>query len=469
MNPEDPSLAVLRGHLPEIFLGPVFLFVGVCACSVAAIRRRGEFRVLLWFGLFIGMYGVRILAEATTVLALAPSSPWPRHLRVIVDFLLVVPGLLFWVELSLGKLRQLILLLAILGASVGILGLGWYFATGSPYKFLIYNNVFAICMLLAVGVVIVVPGLSRKYLVIQSPVLSIALLAIAVVALYVNSSGFLHYRPVPYAEPIAFAAWVLALGYVAVERTFENERRLLSIDNELETARQIQFSILPERTPSVSKLRIAAAYHPMSAVAGDFYQFIQVDQDRLGVLVADVSGHGVPAALISSMLKVAMQSVAAYADDPAQVLRRLNQILSPELRGQLISAAYLWIDTENQRARYSAAGHPPLLCWKNARGELERIESNGLLFGVAPESDYPVCSISINPGDRFLLYTDGMVEPENADGQAFGERQLERVVRDHRSQPAGTFVQEVFSELRRWPPASAAQQDDITLIVIDVL
>jgi serine phosphatase RsbU (regulator of sigma subunit) len=94
----------------------------------------------------------------------------------------------------------------------------------------------------------------------------------------------------------------------------------LTIGSELETAREIQLSILPSEVPSVSNLRIAAACHARSAVAGDFYQFIPVDPHRLGVLVADVSGHGVPAALISSMLKVAMQSVAANADDPSQVL-----------------------------------------------------------------------------------------------------------------------------------------------------
>jgi hypothetical protein len=108
----------------------------------------------------------------------------------------------------------------------------------------------------------------------------------------------------------------------------------------------------------------------MTAVAGDFYEFIPVDQNRVGVLVADVSGHGVPAALIEAMIKVAMQSVASCAREPREGLRGL--ILSGQLRGQLISAAYLWLDTETGKALYSAAGHPPLLCWQ--AGRLERIE-----------------------------------------------------------------------------------------------
>jgi sigma-B regulation protein RsbU (phosphoserine phosphatase) len=259
------------------------------------------------------------------------------------------------------------------------------------------------------------------------------------------------------------------LGYVAVQRTFENERRLLTIENELETARQIQFSILPQSTPVIARLRIAAAYQPMSAVAGDFYQFIPVDPHRLGVLVADITGHGVPAALISSMIKVAMQSVVRFAHDPGEVLRGLNGILSPELRGQLISAAYLWIDTESCCARYSAAGHPPLLYWRSAPGELERIESNGLLLGATSKSDYPARTLPLRSCDRLLIYTEGMTEPESLAGEAFGERQLERVVRDHRSLPASDLLQRVLFELQSWQPPVTPQQDDITLIVMDVL
>jgi phosphoserine phosphatase RsbU/P len=207
----------------------------------------------------------------------------------------------------------------------------------------------------------------------------------------------------------------------------------------------------------------------MTSVAGDFYQFVRSDNHHLGILVADVSGHGVPAALISSMIKVAMKSVAVAADNPAQVLGGLNRILWSEAHGQFASAAYVWIDAEHRNALYSAAGHPPLLCWRNASRAVERIESNGLLFGVEPDSEYPVCRVPLEASDRFLLYTDGVTETENAAGEAFGDRQLERVVGDNRSQPASELSRQVLSELQRWRPAAVTQQDDITLIVVDVV
>jgi len=260
--------------------------------------------------------------------------------------------------------------------------------------------------------------------------------------------------------------FLLSFGYVAVQIVFASERRLLAIENELEVARQLQFSILPTSIPEVRNVRIAVAYRPMTAVAGDFYEFIPVDQERVGFLVADVTGHGVPAALIGSMIKVAMQSVVSCAHDPREVLRGLNRILFSQLHDQLVSAAYLWLDTENGKALYSAAGHPPLLRWRE--GKLERIESNGLLFGVIPDPDYPVCDLSIHPGDRFLLYTDGVIEPENACGDAFGERQLEEVLHRNQSRPPSELSDQLLSEISLWQPAALEQQDDITLIVIDV-
>ena len=205
----------------------------------------------------------------------------------------------------------------------------------------------------------------------------------------------------------------------------------------------------------------------MKAVAGDFYEFIPVDGKRVGFLVADVTGHGVPAALVASMIKVAMKSVVSCAHEPRQVLRGLNGILYGQPRDQLVSAAYLWLDTGGCKALYSAAGHPPLLRWRE--GKLECIGNNGLLFGVIPEADYPVSDLSIHSGDRFLLYTDGVIEPQNDRGDFFGDWKLEQVVRDNQSRPPAEFSDQLLSEIRVWQSASVAQQDDITLIVIDVV
>ena len=144
-------------------------------------------------------------------------------------------------------------------------------------------------------------------------------------------------------------------------------RQLLTIQKELETARQIQLSILPADVPKMEGLDIAARYIPMTSVAGDFYDFIIVDEKHLGILVADVSGHGMPAALIASMLKIALAAQVPHAADPAQVLLGLNQALCGKFEHHYITAAYLFVDMQKRSLTYAGAGHPPLLVWGPAR------------------------------------------------------------------------------------------------------
>jgi len=466
---EDQVLMMLRGQVSGIILGTVFLFIGLAACGIAVVRGGGRIRILIWFGIFSAMYGARILAQMPAAFSLLPRSTWAsRHYVIaIITYLILIPALLFWLELSLGKLRRFLQITVIAASVIGIAGVCSAFITESPYKFMPYNNLLAIWCFLTLAVVNAVPSLAKRFMVIRSRIAAIGTLVLAVAVLYANLQFLFHLPYYPFFEPLAFAVFVFSLGYVAAEKIFADERRLLSIENELEIAREIQSSILPGCAPELKSLRINAAYRPMTAVAGDFYEFVPVDQNRVGFLVADVSGHGVPAALIAAIIKVAMQSVVSSAHDPPEVLRGLNRILSGQLRGQLISAAYLWLDTEIRKASYSAAGHPPLLCWRE--GKLERIESNGLLFGVRSDSDYPVCEMPLHSGDRFLLYTDGVVEPENAVGEPFGDRKLEQVVRNNHSLPPSELSEQLLSEIRHWQPASVTQQDDITLIIIDVV
>jgi sigma-B regulation protein RsbU (phosphoserine phosphatase) len=333
---------------------------------------------------------------------------------------------------------------------------------------MLYNNLLAVFFLLVLITAFAVPRISRKYFVLPSRgVLTVGMLLFAVDAIYGNVMRPLG-RPAPSIwGDLGFAILLFSLGYVAVQMLFANERRLLSIEKELAIAHELQMSILPTGNPELTNLRFTSAYRPMTDVAGDFYEFLVVDQHRVGILVADVSGHGVPAALIAAMIKVALRSVASYAHDPREVLCRLNRILSGQMQDQFVTAAYLWLDTEKRKALYSAAGHPPLLRWRDSK--LEHIESNGLVFGVMPEPEYPVRDMPINPGDRFLLYTDGVIEPENAKGDSFGERKLQQVVHENHARPSSELVDRLLSEIHHWRPSSTPQQDDITLVLVDVV
>jgi sigma-B regulation protein RsbU (phosphoserine phosphatase) len=461
---------MLRDQLTHIILGAIFLFIGLAACSIAAIRRRSGVRLFIWLGIWSATYGASLLTQSSAVVAALPHSIQMSvpYVKVVVAYLPVVIASLALLELSRGRVRLVIKIVLLAGMAIAVAGIGWFVFGGSEDKFIPYNHLVVICGLLFIITIVSVKKLSDRFVVLLNRrVLAIGTVVFALEALWVNLSGHLPYQPPHLLDHLAFAVFLLSFGYVGVQIAFANERRLLSIENELELARQLQFSILPTAIPEVQNLRIAVAYQPPTAVAGDFYEFVPIDRKQVGFLVADVTGHGVPAALIASMIKVAMQSVVPYAHDPREVLRGLNRILFGENLGQFVSAAYLWLDTENCKALYSAAGHPPLLRWRE--GKLERIESNGLLFGVIPDPDYPVRDLPICSGDRFLLYTDGVIEAGNASGDWFGDCKLEEVIRNYQSRSPSELLDQLLSEIRLWQPASQAQQDDITLIVIDVV
>jgi sigma-B regulation protein RsbU (phosphoserine phosphatase) len=467
---KDQAVMMLRAQIIDIIMGSVFVFIGLAACSIAAIRRRRGMRIFVWLGIWSAIYGAVQLSHSPLVIAASPrwlqiSAPYAN---TAMEYLKVVVACLSFMELSVGRLRFLYQAVAAVGLGIAVAGMGFFVFTGSNDKLMLYNNLLATILLLALMTAVASPKLSNKYLVLPTRgVLAIGLLAFTVEALYVNLVRPLHLGTPRILDHIAFAILLFSFGYVALKVVFANERRLLSVENELAIAHEIQASILPSCVPEIDNLSISAAYHPMTAVAGDFYEFIPVDRKRVGILVADVSGYGVPAALIASMIKVAMQSVVACAPEPRAVLCGLNRILSAQLHGQFISTAYLWLDTENRTLRYSAAGHPPLLRWR--QGKLDRIES-GLLFGVILDyDDYPVCTMPISHGDRFLLYTDGVTEPENARGESFGEIRLEQVVRHNQCRLSSELSDQLLSEIRHWQPAPVTQQDDITLIIIDVV
>ncbi len=156
----------------------------------------------------------------------------------------------------------------------------------------------------------------------------------------------------------------------------------------------------------------------------------------------------------------------AVEEKSAECQRQPREDASGQAPDQFVTAAYWFIDTQNYRARYSAAGHPPLLL--SRAGTLHRIESNGVVFGVTAQPDYPVRDMPICPGDRLFLYTDGVIEPENAKGKPFGDFKLEQAILGAQLCTPSELTDRLLTEIRAWQPPSIAQQDDITLVVIDV-
>lgn len=247
-------------------------------------------------------------------------------------------------------------------------------------------------------------------------------------------------------------------------------QQLDTIREELETARKIQSSILPHQVPVIQDLEIAARYVPMSQVGGDFYDFIVLDDKRLGILVADVSGHGMPAALIASMLKIALAAQTNWAADPAKVLTGLNQSLCGKFHDHYITAAYVYLDLEKRTMSYAGAGHPPILMCDGATGSVRELEENGLFLSWMTDATYSSKEVSLGPGDWLVLYSDGITEMQAPNGEEFGRDRFRQFIEANSFLSPEEFATRLLDEVQTWSGHSREEEpdDDVTLVAAHV-
>ena len=279
-------------------------------------------------------------------------------------------------------------------------------------------------------------------------------------------AGAVDYIHKPFSPPIVKARVRTQLMLREAHETVA--RQLIAINSELEMARQIQLAILPRETPKIQGLDIAARYIPVSSVAGDFYDFILIDEKHVGILIADVCGHGLPSALIASMLQTALAAQSPRASDPARVLTGLNQALSGKFQWHFVTAGYLFLDLENSTVNYAGAAHPPLLLWRKKSGSATEVLENGLMLGLLPDSTYSAITLPLECGDRIVLFTDGIVEARNPSGEEFGMDRLKRFVEENRALSAERLGDGLLDALEGWSGQARGegQADDITLLAI---
>jgi len=248
-------------------------------------------------------------------------------------------------------------------------------------------------------------------------------------------------------------------------------RQLDALNAELEMAHQIQLSILPHELPKLPGLEIAARFLPMASVGGDFYDFIRIDDTHLGILIADVSGHGLSSALIASMLQVALAGQVTHASQPAEVLAGLNKAVSGKFSTNFVTAAYAYLDLEKNLMRYGGAGHPPLMQYRGSTAKSAELLENGMVLGILEDSTYESIEIPLKPGDRHVLYTDGILEAANPAAEMYGPERFMRFLENNHELNAGQFADSLLTEIARWTgqPSEQGQQDDLTLVLFDFM
>jgi sigma-B regulation protein RsbU (phosphoserine phosphatase) len=267
------------------------------------------------------------------------------------------------------------------------------------------------------------------------------------------------------AEDLELLATIGDQAGTAVSGTRLHEEALEKrrMEEELAVARHIQRSLLPARTPVRDGLEIAAMTRPCRQVGGDFYDFLDFGSEGLGLAVADVSGKGVPAALILSSLQATLRAEARPGRSPAPVVRRINQRLCGDLQpGSFASLLFGHLDVDAGTFHYVNAGHPAGLVLRQD-GAIERLSEGGLLLGVESGALYEIGVASFGPGDLLVLYSDGVTDVLNGEEEEFGAERLERLLPHLAHLPLQGIVDRIVDTVETF--VGGALPDDLTLLV----
>lgn len=234
---------------------------------------------------------------------------------------------------------------------------------------------------------------------------------------------------------------------------------------EQEDARLIQRALLPSAMPHLKHCDIAARWQPASGIGGDCYDMLRFSDTRVGISIADVVGKGLPAALLMSNLQAAVRAFATDGTATRSVVSSVNRLLSRNISvGKFVTFCYAVVDSAAGTIDFSNAGHNPLLLLR-ANGSVDLLSATGVVLGVFPDGVYESRTVPFNPGDRLIMYTDGVTEADDANGKEFGTDRLISAVRAcGTTASAAAIVDAVTAAVARW--TSDAVQDDATLIAI---
>ena len=263
--------------------------------------------------------------------------------------------------------------------------------------------------------------------------------------------------------------WFVALVRDITERK-RAEQELRENEEQFRVAREIQQHLFPKASPQFPGFEIAGATHPAEATGGDYFDYIPMVNGSLGVVVGDVTGHGVGPALLMAETRAYLRVVALNRDVVGEILTRVNLVLAEDVGGErFVTLLLARLDPGTRQLTYVSAGHPPGYVLAPSGAVRMELRRTGVPLGIRPDTHYPTpASVRLAAGELILFLTDGVDEAMSPQQEFFGTERALDVVRRHRDQPAAQIVEELYRAVREFSQG-AALQDDFTAIVIKVL
>lgn len=342
-------------------------------------------------------------------------------------------------------------------------------AVSTPLKLEPGTGIAGNVMLTGRGVIVNDVALAPEFIEGPTPVMSIMCIPLNVEEKIIGVMNISHETPVTYTAGDLKLATALALqAAVSIENARLQAERLEQerIVKELEIARTIQESLLPDGRPDVAGAEVSALALPAKQVGGDFYDFIPISDDKLGVVIADVSGKGVPAALFMALSRALMRANSINDHRVANAVVQTNRlILDCTSSGLFVTLFYAILDTRNRALQYVCAGHNPPLLYKKRTGESLWLEADGIALGVIDDIELEEKEETLEEGDVLVLYTDGVTEATNLQEEIWEEERLLQLVKDSHSLSADDLAIKIRDAAMDFT-GEAPQFDDFTLMVV---
>jgi len=257
---------------------------------------------------------------------------------------------------------------------------------------------------------------------------------------------------------------IAAQAAVAIEnaRLFAETIEAAALERQVRIASEVQHRMLPQHPPIIPGVDLASIYEPCHALGGDFFDFIELPYQNVGLAIADVSGKGVPASLIMASVRAALRAQVDNVYFVDEVMRRLNEMLCRDtMPSEFVTLFYGVLDVPNRRLTYCNAGHPPALLLRG--GEVSELPVGNMLLGITCDESYAQATVDLQPGDTLLMYTDGLLDVMNFQQQRFGRARVVEALKQSAGS-ADTVVQNILWTARKFAGIQA-RNDDITMIV----
>jgi serine phosphatase RsbU (regulator of sigma subunit) len=455
--------SILIADYPRYLLGSIYFIIAIVSLIWFFVSSRNQ--IFLYYSLLVFFNaGITLTANYTSMFLFRDPSLPPLIYNLNL-YLLPLAFYLFLGEMYRGSLDRYFLF-----------GKIFYSLAAMIYLFLVYTGKSSFLNLETIFDLVLIPGFLFLLYVIASKAFygdhesRVLLFGIGITVIFtfldiLHDLGILEHTFTFYYYGLF--VFILFQGGILFRRLYFAQKNYEIKRNELHFARRIQNSILPVFPDHLGNWEMTSIYEPMKEIGGDFYDILMDEEGNIGIMILDVSGHGVGAALIASMAKVSFSHCQSILREPDIILREMDRSLSGKMSGNFATAFVLAISKNESTVRFSSAGHPSGLLVSHINNEVTEFRTKSKPIGINATHTYQKSYIYLNAGDLICLYTDGVTELMNPDFQAYGERRLSEILLKNCLLPISEVREILLQDFLAWTKhPTIGKEDDLTLILL---